>query len=384
MRHRPLISLEKLTYNERRIIDLLRSRGAASRAELARDLNVSAPTLTRLTANLIEKGILEAAPGKAQGRSVGQPSKALRINAEHLYTAGIYFDPDSIHCCLANLMGKMLAQRRYDVGDRSFAAIMRDIGTITREIRAEAGIGNDRLIGYGLSYPGQYTVDPNYAVRIQQFRSWPEINIGRDLAPYFDGPVHRFNDAKAICLAELFYGACRTYRNIAFVWLSYGIGGAVVLERQLYMGQSRNAAEFGGLFPHSQPRPSGQDLLDTLNVAGLNLSRLSDIGEQHRNLPVTIEWKERAAEQLRWLCLVISRMLDVEAIVIGGTLPPWLLGGLVERLQAAETLGEDFHLNKPDIRLSQFSATPQLGASAIPIYHAMHPTGYDGPVIKGW
>lgn len=379
-----MVQLEKFTYNERRIIDLLRSQGDASRAELARDLNVSAPTLTRLTANLIDKGILEVAPEKARERTVGQPSKSLRINAERLYTIGIYFDPDSIHCCLANLVGDMLQQHRYGVGDRSFSAIMTDVARITREIREETRIDADRLIGYGLSYPGQYTVDPNYAVRIAQFRSWPEINIGRDLAPYFDGPVHRFNDAKATCLAELFYGACKTYRNIAFVWLSYGIGGAVVLERQLYMGQSLNAAEFGGIFPRSRPRPSGQDLLDTLNAAGLDLSRLSDISEEHRHLPVTREWTERAADQLRWLCLVITRMLDLEAIVIGGTLPPWLLAGLVERLQQAETLGEDFFLNKPDIRLSQFSATPQLGASAIPIYHAMHPTGYDGPVIKGW
>lgn len=376
--------LEKLTFNERRIIDVLRSGGGASRADLARALNVSPPTLTRLTANLLDKGLVEEAMPENRERTVGQPSKILTINEDSLYTVGIYFDPDNIHCCLANLSGRMLAHRNYAVGDRSFTAIMGEVSKITRQMRAEVAISTDRLIGYGLSYPGQFTVNPNYVFRIKQFDSWPEINIAKDFEAYFDGPVYHSNDAKAVCLAELYYGACQTYRDIAFVWLSYGIGGASVIGRQLYTGQKRNAAEFGGLFPKSMPRPSGQDLLDTLNRAGAGLNRISEIGEHHRNMPEMAAWTARAIEQLRWLCLVICRTMDPEAIVFGGTLPGWILEEVVASLNGDTRLGEDFFLEKPKILLSQFSRTPQIGASAIPIHHAMNPIEYDGPALKGW
>ena len=50
-----------LGYNERRLLEILRGKGGMSRIELAREMDVSAPTLTRLTANLLESGlILEA------------------------------------------------------------------------------------------------------------------------------------------------------------------------------------------------------------------------------------------------------------------------------------------------------------------------------------
>ena len=91
-----------------------------------------------------------------------------------------------------------------------------------------------------------------------------------------------------------------------------------------FTGSTRNAGagEWGGLFPKSNCRPSGQDLFDTLKEAGVPIGKLSDIGLEHLKMPIVYSWRERAAKQIQWLCLVIARTFDPKTIVIGGTLHP--------------------------------------------------------------
>ena len=100
-----------------------------------------------------------------------------------------------------------------------------------------------------------------------------------------------------------------------------------MLDQRPYFGRNDGAAEWGGLFPKSQPRPSGQDLLDTL---GLNVDKLSDIKDHHLDIEVVTTSQNRAAQQLQWLCLVIARTYAPrEAIVIGGTLHPKIIEGFL-------------------------------------------------------
>ena len=175
--------------------------------------------------------------------------------------------------------------------------------SITRQVRSLGQMGR-RIAGCGVSYPGQYSEDPTRVMRIRQFQDWPKVNVKPDLHPYFGMPVHHMNDAKAACLAELYHGACTGMRNFCHIWLSYGIGGAAVLDQRPYFGRNNGAAEWGGLFPKSQPRPPGQDLLDIL---GLNVDKLSVIKDHHLDMEVVTTSQNRAAQQLQWLCLVIAR-----------------------------------------------------------------------------
>lgn len=70
-----------LGYNERRLLEILRGKGGMSRIELAREMDVSAPTLTRLTANLLKSGlILEAEEARNDGKrgNPPPPSRSIR------------------------------------------------------------------------------------------------------------------------------------------------------------------------------------------------------------------------------------------------------------------------------------------------------------------
>ncbi len=373
-----------LSFNARRIVSDLRRGGPRSRADLARTLNVTPSTVTRLTGQLIADGLVLEREDPNRAGQKGYPAKLLDLNPRGLCTAGVYLDPDRIMTCVATVSGEILAKEEVPVPDRSFAAIMSAAGASVRQLVGDAGVENGRMAGCGVSYPGQYSEDPTQVMRIRQFRDWPPVNVRRDLSPYFGMPVQHMNDAKAACLAELYHGAARNLRNFCTIWLSYGIGGAAVLDQRPYLGRNNGAGEWGGLFPKSRPRPSGQDLLDTLDGAGIQLERLSALDDAHLALPVVADWRKRASDQFRWLCLVIAQTYAPEAIVVGGTLHGAIIDGFIDDLAVDNDLGEDFPIAAPKILRASRDHLPQLGPAALPVHDVMSPAAYSRQVSKGW
>lgn len=377
--------LINLGYNERRLIEMLRGRGGMSRTELARDMDVSAPTLTRLTSSLLEAGLIrEAEANRTGGSGRGKPSTALELAPDGLFTIGVYFNPDDLRICVADLNGKIRAEVREDLSDHSFRHIMNIAAPATRAVVAASKVDKRRILGCGLSFPGHFSRNPGHVFQIPQFTGWHDVDVDRDFQPFFDYPVHHENDGKAVILSELYYGVGRNLANFAMIWLTYGIGGGVVVQRHLYRGSNRNAGEFGGLFPKSHHRPSGQDLCNLLDSSGVTINRLCDIDESYSDHPIVMQWLERATDQLRSLALTVARTLDPSTIVFGGSLPAWLIAEIVERLGSLETLGEDFFVEPPEIRKSELSEVPHLGAATIPLYRATTPSYYSGRALKGW
>ncbi|WP_045392918.1 ROK family transcriptional regulator [Falsirhodobacter sp. alg1] len=374
-----------LGYNERRALEIIRSDGPIPRVELGRRLSVSAPTMTRLTGTLIDHGLIREAQAEdpPEGRGRGKPSTIVDLNGDGLHSVGVFFDPDEMSVCVSDLRGNIRAERRMAIGSRQFADLMTQASTAAEDVLAEAGLERERLVGCGLSFPGHFSKDSGRLTRIPQFADWRAINAPDDFQPYFNMPVHHENDGKAAALNELYYGVGKRRDTFVLILLTYGIGGGIVMRRSLYRGAHRNAAEFGGIFPKSRPRPSGQDLCDHLRRNGLPVERLSEIGTQYVDHPLVEEWVEQAAEQLRMLVLMLARTVDPGEIVIGGTLPVVLQERMRMRILEG-SLGEDFLVEAPEISVTPHSALMHRGAATIPLYRTMTPGHYPGRALKGW
>ena len=352
----------------RRLVTLLRSEGPLSRYEIASALNVQPSTVSRLVHELLEQDILAEKIDPDRSGRRGFPSKLVTLRPNSLLSAGVFVDPDVLFTCIVDSHGKLLSEETKSIVDRNFTTVLGDAGRMVARQRAALGLEASEFIGCGISYPGQHTNKPGKVLRTTYLSEWPDIDARTDLEPFFGMPVHQLNDAKSACLAELLFGACGPIRNFCYIWLSYGIGGAVVINQSLYLGRNLASAEFGGLFPKSQPRPSGQDLLDTLARAGQPTARLEDIPSDILQGPVVTAWVDRAIVQLRWLSLVIARTFAPDAIVIGGRLADPILNRICAELAGPVPLGEDFVLQPPGFLRAISDKKPQLGAAALPVY----------------
>jgi len=163
-----------------------------------------------------------------------------------------------------------------DIGGTVIKSGIIENGTLSMKIKtpANANLGGPYLIetakkiieGYsnfdsiGISTAGQVDSDQGiirYAN--QNIIDYTGMKIQDILQDMFHVPVAVENDVNAIAIGEAVYGAGKKVKDKNFICLAYGtgIGGAIVINGQLFKGAAFSAGEFGHIITHGNKRDTG-------------------------------------------------------------------------------------------------------------------------------
>jgi glucokinase len=74
---------------------------------------------------------------------------------------------------------------------------------------------------------------------------WTNLPLKKILQERFNVPIAIGNDANLAALGEWRYGAGRGHRHLVYITVSTGIGGGVIIDNQLLLGERGLAAELG-------------------------------------------------------------------------------------------------------------------------------------------
>lgn len=105
-----------------------------------------------------------------------------------------------------------------------------------------------KIEGVSLSAPG--VVDNSRGI-IGGISAVPYIHdfmIKQEFENLFHVPVVLENDANCAALAEVWKGATSDAQNSIFLVIGTGIGGSIIINRELYLGRNLFAGEFGYMF----------------------------------------------------------------------------------------------------------------------------------------
>ena len=141
--------------------------------------------------------------------------------------------------------GRIAARRRRPMRPSGDArtdvdAMLRD----AHELLAEAGVAPSALRGVGVAAPGPIDLARGVVESPPNLTGWGTVPLRGWLEAAFAAPVHLENDANAAALAEWRFGAARGARHMAYLTMSTGVGGGLVLDGRLYRGTG-NAGEIG-------------------------------------------------------------------------------------------------------------------------------------------
>lgn len=78
------------------------------------------------------------------------------------------------------------------------------------------------------------------------------MNVAGILSGAFNVPVAIENDANAAAIGELYYGAMRGEPDFLMATYGTGVGGAVVIDGEVYHGNAFSAGSFGGMVVHPE------------------------------------------------------------------------------------------------------------------------------------
>ncbi|HEX7021491.1 MAG TPA: winged helix-turn-helix transcriptional regulator, partial [Trueperaceae bacterium] len=95
-----------------RILDLIRREGSTSRAELARRLKVSKPTISGAVGVLLDLELFHE--GRYATSSGGRPPRLLDFNPRAGFVIGMDIGATTARAVLADLQGEVVARARQD------------------------------------------------------------------------------------------------------------------------------------------------------------------------------------------------------------------------------------------------------------------------------
>jgi predicted NBD/HSP70 family sugar kinase len=234
--------------NRRLVLNLLRSRGAMSRAEIAQSIGLSPATVTFVVGDLIAEGLLvEGEPSKG---STGRRPIPVEINYSGLLAVGIKLMVGAIECVLTDLSTTPLVTRVLPLPDQSPATVVEVCARAVEELLAEAGNPRARVTGVGVAVPG-FIKD---GVCLHGYRfGWNDVPLGRMLADKINVPVWLDDDTNAFALAQQLFRLGRHHKTVGALAIGAGIACAVVVDGAVHHGHSGGAGKLG----HSIHDPNG-------------------------------------------------------------------------------------------------------------------------------
>lgn len=365
-----------LAPSEQRILDLIRYRGPLSRADLAREADLSPPTLTRLMQQLLERGLVQEAEKMHAGQR-GKPAQLVQLNARGAFAAGIALQSEYLEGCVVDMEGEVCAHATLPLESLAPAYVGPLAARMLGDLIAEAGVTAGKLTGVGVSMPGMALGAYGSGKRPHshndlpdEFEDWKLLDLKAFFTDALGLPCWLENSSKAVALAEMYYGEGRRLGNFAVVHIAYGFGGGLILNRRPYRGTRGRAGEFGGMFPYAGVRPSGRDLLLYLAERMPNPPRhLREIMAQDIPEHLLDGWAERVYPCVHDLCKFLAVALDLEAVVFHGLIPDAITRRLMElaKQRVPATLPHEFAM--PDLLVSKLSALSlSVGAASLALH----------------
>ncbi|MBA4324192.1 MAG: sugar kinase [Rhodobacter sp.] len=368
-------------HNERLVLSLVRRHGALAKSDIARMTGLSAQTVSVIMRGLEQDGLL--ARGEPVRGRVGQPSIPMSLAAEGAFFLGLKVGRRSADLVLTDFRGRLRAARRkvyrYPTPDAVVGFVRDAAPALAGELPVDL---RGRIMGMGVAMPFQlWNWVSVLGVPQSEMDAWRSRDLAAELGAVTGLPVYVQNDATSACGAELIFGTGERPKDFLYFYFGTFIGGGLVMNGQLFLGRTGNAAAVGSIqVPAPSPGPGGgtRRLIDLASMSVL-AEAMEAAGEasdhlwsQHDRWEVSdgvlSAWLDQAAGALAHATLAAAALLEIEAVLIDGWMPLAVRAEMVRRTRGA-LLGLDLAgIEPPVIREGTVGADARaLGAAAIPL-----------------
>ncbi|MCB8965951.1 MAG: ROK family transcriptional regulator [Ardenticatenaceae bacterium] len=237
--------------NQRLVLRLIQSRGPIARRDIAHMSGLSPASVTGITGELIELGlVLEAGEIENEDRA-GRRAIKLQLNPEAGYVVGVLLAMHKFTCVLTDLDANVLYCNIHNLPVKDSPGMPYDPESISQAIiqaidglLKQAKLKTDQLMGIGIGINGIVDYEAGIALFAPHY-NWHNVPLASPIAEYFGIPVHLENDARSLTIAEQLFGVGRDVDHFVAAAIGYGIGSGIVTNGQIYRGGSGGAGEFG-------------------------------------------------------------------------------------------------------------------------------------------
>ena len=375
-------------FNERIVLQAIRHHGAIPKADLARLTQLSTQTVAIIVGRLLDEGLL-LKQDRVRGK-IGQPSVPLSLNPEGAYSVGIQVGRRSLELLLADFAGQPVQrfEVHYDYPDPDH--LFNSMAEGLAHLQQHLGPLWARTVGVGLTAPLSLHkwADLMGGPAAQALARWEHMDLTAEVQRLTQLPVVFAKDTTAACVAELLQGHGRQVRSFLYVFVGTFVGGGLVLSGHIMNGERGNAGAIGslpvglatatapsGVPPQLLQLASGWQLEQALQAAGhdpalIHQDTIMDATYQDCTGP----WLAQASQSLAMTVASAAAFLDLDAVVMDGSLGSPLMSALLSATQVALAHYRFDGMHQPPLLAGQVGAHARaLGGALLPLHSQFFP-----------
>ena len=258
----------KIAATKKSLIQYLICSGPSTLADIAKNLDLSIPTIAKFTSELIDENyILDL--GKTDTMT-GRKPNLYGLNPKVGYFIGIDVQHKKVCLGLTDFAGTMsgkmttvpyVLEDTPQALDRLYAIIKEYIKSISLPLK--------KIIGVGVNIAGKVNAMTGYSYSYFQFNEEP---LAKTMTQKIGLPVYLDNDSRAMAYGEYMSGGFKDDKNLLFINLNWGLGAGLIIDGKPYYGKSGFSGEIelerGLIYGLIGPNGSGKTTLLKL-LAGI-------------------------------------------------------------------------------------------------------------------
>ncbi len=223
--------------NKNRIFRYIYNNNAQSTKQIiASDLALSLPTVTQNLQELENEQLINFC-GTTQSTG-GRKPRLIDINSSAKFSIGISVTKNHLRIVCINLRNEEMFFEKILLKNVDFSKIHTLIANKLNLFIEKNAINTKKILGVCVALPGVFNLDKTYieTAPTLKLKNYP-LNLIVDAINF---PCHIDNDANLGALTKV-----NDCENFVYLSVDRGIGGAIVLNKMPYAGNTGKSAEFG-------------------------------------------------------------------------------------------------------------------------------------------
>ncbi|HQD39531.1 MAG TPA: ROK family transcriptional regulator [Bacillota bacterium] len=230
--------------NMARVLATIRTRGPISRISIAKELDLSPPTVSSVVDELLASQLVEEVGVGLSGG--GRKPVLLALKPSSAYALGADLSDQSVKMAVVNLAGQVVESRERELRGEAWPELFQVLASFIEELGSKY-----KLVGMGVVAPG--IISPDGMLHFASREGWRNLPLLEDCQAIFPGPVAVENNVRAMALGEYWFGVGQEAHNLVMVRIGGGIGSGIVFDGQIFRGDLGAAGEIG----HVTVEPDG-------------------------------------------------------------------------------------------------------------------------------
>ena len=103
----------------------------------------------------------------------------------------------------------------------------------------------EKILGIGIGIPGSFNKETGIVINCPNLPTWADFNLKQFIEDKCHLGVRIVNDADAAALGEAKFGSAKDANYMLMITLGTGVGGGIVINKELYNGNLGMGAELG-------------------------------------------------------------------------------------------------------------------------------------------